>query len=229
MEEAVTDIDDKPFATISNKRTLQFGIIAIVLVVLLIGTCTWTGARKGAIRRENALEAQYRDNQNELSSYIAGAREQFSAVLTQTAALERILTEAVKGRYEQNGTPQGGLINVLREAYPNLGDLSLYNRLVDFIQSKREAYKNVQSKLLDMIREYEDYLSESITRGWALSGYPSRGLEARVGDKVYKGEAALDQMKIIVLTKEAEKAYESGEDTPLDFSNPNSTTSSTAG
>ena len=215
--------------SLSKGKMILIGVGVLVLI-LLFGVCsTYTGSRSGAVRKENALEAQYRANQNELSSYQAGAREQFGAVLTQTAALERILSDAVKGRYEGGGGGQqpgtgGALFSAIREAYPNLGDLSLYNRIVDYIQSKREAYKNVQNKLLDMIADYENYLSSGLVRGVALSGYPSRGLEARVGNKVYKGSAALDQMKQIVLTKEAQKAYETGEDKPLDFSNPNATT-----
>jgi uncharacterized protein YeeX (DUF496 family) len=137
--------------------------------------------------------------------------------------LNRIIEDAVKGRYEGEGqqpgqgTGQGALFSAIVEAYPQL-DLSIYDRIVDYIQGKREAYKNVQNKLLDMIQDYENYLADSVFRQAFLSNFPSNRLEARVGKTTYKGAAALDKMKEIVLTAEATKAYEEGEEEPLDFS-----------
>lgn len=205
--------------TMPKRNIILLAGVGLLVLLVLVGLVRYSSVRKEAINQENALEQQYRANQNELSSYTAGAREQFSVVVAQTAALERILGNAVKGRYEGEGQHPGtggALFSAIKEAYPDL-DLSAYNRIVDYIQSKREAYKNVQNKLLDMIASYENYLTESIFRSPFLGSFPSKGLEARVGRKVYKGEDALDQMKNIVLTPQARNAYETGDDTPLEF------------
>lgn len=208
---------------LSKKQMIIGGAILAIVVIFFSGVGCYSSARKGAINKENALEAQYRANQNEISSYKAGAREQFSVAVAKTDALNRIIEDAVKGRYEGAGQKPGtggALFSAIKEAYPTL-DLSVYDRIIDYIQGKREAYKNVQNKLLDMIQDYENYLSDSLTRQALLSNFPSNRLEARVGDTVYKGDAALQKMKQIVLTKEAEKAYENGEEEPLDFSGQN--------
>lgn len=214
---------DQPSFTMDRRRMITFGAIGVLFVVFLGGVCGYNGVRKEAINKERSLNAQYRSNQNELSSYKAGAREQFSVAVASTNALNTIIEDAVKGRYEGDtgAQPTGGaLFSAIVEAYPNLDrNTGIYERIVDYIQGKREAYKNVQNKLLDMIADYENYLSDSIFRQPFLSNFPSNRLEARIGNNPpAKGEAALEEMKRIVLTAEASKAYESGEEEPLDFS-----------
>lgn len=51
---------------------------------------------------ERQLNAQYLSNQNYLSTYIAGFYEQSNVLSAQSDQLDRILTDAVKGRYEES-------------------------------------------------------------------------------------------------------------------------------
>lgn len=61
-----------------------------------------------------------------------------------------------------------------------------------------------------MLRSYDTYRTADIYRSFALSfmSFPSNNLEARLGTQVVRGMEARDQMYLIVLTKDAKKAYE---------------------
>lgn len=202
-------------------------IITIAVIVVLLGlimsVISWfTGMYSEVVTMERQLNAQYLSNQNYLSSYIAWFYEQSSVLSSQSDQLDKILTDAVKWRYEDSGwfSSKGALFSAISEAYPEASTTALlqnWSKIQDYITSQREGYKNVQDKLLDMLRSYDTYRTADIYRSFALSfmSFPSNNLEARIGAQVLKWDAAREQMYLIVLTKDAKKAYESGEMAPL--------------
>ena len=134
--------------------------------------------------------------------------------------MNKIIADAVKGRYDgkmQPGTG-GALFSAISEAYPDLSNnLDVYDKIVDYVAAKREAYKQTQNKLLDMLRAYDTYREDGLIRSVLVRslGFPSQGLEARIGTSVKRGHEARDQMYLIVLTEDAKQAYETGTDKPL--------------
>lgn len=195
--------------------------------LLIIGTCSFgsfNGIYNGSVERENRLNAQYQDNQNYLSAYISGFFEQVSVVKAGGAQLNTVLEDAVKGRYEGKTSAQpgtGSLFSAILEAYPeaSLAELQRnWGKIQSFVEAQREGYRNIQSKLLDMLREYDVWRQRGLIRRFFVNfvGVPSERLVARIGDKKWTGQEALDKMFQIVLTAEAKRAYETGEQAPLE-------------
>jgi len=175
--------------------------------------------RSEGIKLETSLSAQYLDNQNELSSFKASFYEQIGVANLKSDKLDQIIEDAVKGRYEgkmQPGTG-GSMFSAITEAYPDLkGQLDLYDRIVDFVRAGREAYKQKQSKLIDMLRAYDLWRQDGLVKSFFLGKFfPSDALKARIGANVKSGPQALEQMYIIVLTSDTKQAFETGVDAPM--------------
>ena len=195
---------------------ITLGVVAALVVVAISLYGYVNNMRSAGITHETALNAQYLDNQNELSSFKSSFYEQVGVANLKSDKLDQILEDAVKGRYEGKMEPGtgGSMFSAITEAYPDLkGQLDLYDRIVDFVRAGREAYKQKQSKLLDQLRAYDKWRQDGIVK--SVLGIPSDALEARIGTKVPRGVAARDQMYVIVLTSDTKKAYETGVDEPM--------------
>src|SRR3990167_9253962 len=153
--------------------------------VFIVGISVYgyfNGVRNELVRQETALNGQYQDNQNELSSYEVSFYEQTGLANLKSEKMDKIITDAIKGRYEgKDGQPvergQGGaFFSAIVEAYPDLrGQLDVYDKIISFVASGREAYKAKQSKQLDMLRAYESYRQTGWVRSLFVNwiGYPS--------------------------------------------------------
>ena len=196
------------------------GIPAFVLLFGLFTYNKFNGIVNDGVKRETRLTAQYLDNQNELSKFISGFHEQFGIADAKAAQLDLILSDAVKGRYSEGSTAQpvgGQFISAIIESYPDLQGLSSYDRIMDYVAAGRESYKQQQTKLLDMIREYDTWRRSGILHRQLVNvaGYPSSDLRAQVGTTSVTGDAALEQMRLIVTTSDTKVAYQTGTLEPL--------------
>lgn len=204
----------------ANRKVWIGAALALVLLFSFMG---FNGVQKDMVKKETALSAQYLDNQNELSTYISKIKEQVGLQNTATAALDKVLTDAVKGRYDQGSSAQpggGALFSAIIEAYPDLSkNQEGYQLILNSISSGREAYKNAQTKLLDMLRDYDTWRNSGFVHSKVASmvGAPSNNLVARIGTQTSRGQDALDQMYVIVLASNAVDAYKSGTLDPLDL------------
>jgi|GEM_PF-4625640 hypothetical protein len=202
------------------------GVIAALGIGIVFAFVSWLmGMYSTTVTMERQLNSQYLSNQNYLSTYISGFYEQSGVLVAQSDQLDRILTDAVKGRYDGGFSADGALFSAVVEAYPEASTTALlqnWSKIQDYIVSQREGYKNIQDKLLDMLRNYDTYRTAEPLRAIALSimGFPSKNLEARLGTTMTTGEVARNQMYLIVLTKDAIKAYESGVMDPLKVPTP---------
>lgn len=208
---------------LANRKLVTAIAVGLVgLIVLIWLFASFNGTQKDMVKREQALSAQYQDNQNELSKLVLSVREMLGVATTANDKLNEVLTDAIKGRYEGDtgANPTGGaFFSAITEAYPDLAaNSALYQKVQDAIASGREAYKNKQTKLLDMLREYETWKNSGFVHSKMASmvGAPSDNLVARIGTSVSRGQDALDQMYVIVLAGEAKEAYTTGEDPGLD-------------
>lgn len=200
-------------------------VIGLVLLVIVggIGYYIYTvvdGVQREGVALETELSKQYQVNQNELSAYVSGFYEQLGIADRKSDKMDKIIEDAVKGRYDGKTSAQPGqgtLFSAIVEAYPDLGGLAIYDKIVDYIQVKREAYKNAQNKLLQQLSDYSKWRNSGILRKYLIRmvGHPSDALRAQVGTSYVTGQAALDKMYIIVLTSDTIKAYETGIQDPL--------------
>lgn len=196
------------------------GLLALVLLVGAFSTAN--RVQKQGIAYETQLTAQYLDNQNELSTLVSNFYEQLGIADAKSEKMDQIIVNAVKGRYDDTGVQFGGtdgaLFSAMVEAYPDLAGLNIYDQVAATISAGREAYKQKQTKLLDMLRTYDDWRQAGLIHRMIVSavGFPSITLRAQIGEEAVTGQAALDQMYVIVTTSQARAAYEDGNLDPLE-------------
>lgn len=215
---------------IGTYRIPKFLWIIPIVLVLFFGAVfmfnTFNTIQKTSVTKETRLSAEYLNNQNELSSYIVTIKEKLQIADRKTDKLDQVLSDAVRGRYDGHTSAQPGqgqLFSAITEAYPEI-DLTTYDKVSDAISAGREAFKNKQSQLLDLLREYDRWRQSGLVNSqfikWA--GVPSNKLVARVGDTQFRGEQALEQMYKLVLAEEATDSFKTGTLTTVDL-NPTTT------
>lgn len=243
------EASNPPFLDFVKRHTISLvalGVAALLAVIVVVWCVTsYSGARNGLIDRESGMNAQYQANQAELDAFVKKVNEEFQVAGVKRDALDKVLSDAVKGRYDNTNatpaTPNGNvqsksLISALQEAYPNLGGLDVYDRIVTEISSGRENFKQVQVKLLDMIRDYESYRKHGLTHSFWINrvGYPE--LQANLGRLpaslqcgepvqangacVLHGKLALAQMHTIVTSGDTSGSFATGQEGPLTFTTP---------
>jgi len=209
--------------TAKTKKLLIAGIAGLlVLIIALVGYGNINAINTEGVQRETALIAQYKDNQNELSTYILQFKESLGIADRGADKLDEIILNAVKGRYgdDANGVdPTGGsMFSAIAEAYPDLTATSeSYAKVQDLVVSGRNAYKNKQTKLLDMVRDYQTWSETGLIKRQMIDflGFPSKSLKVTDDGVTYRGEDALERIERIVLTSDGVDAYETGEQDPL--------------
>ena len=212
-------------ASITKHYKLLIGaLVFFLIIIVLYGTAN--GIYNVGVQYEQQLNKEYVDAQNYLSTYISGFTEQTGVARVAGDQLDKVLLDAVKGRYE-NTSAGGGyqvnspFFNALVEAYPEASTaqlVKLWENVQTYVAGGREGYRNKQSKLLDELRVYETWrLSGLVNRVFVgILGFPSQNLVAQIGeDRSIRGAAALDKMNQIVLTSSTLDAYNNGTLDPL--------------
>lgn len=206
-----------------NKKTLVFigAIVATFAVVIggfaIAGLGYYNNVRNDAIEWEGKLNAQYKVNQNSLSTYALKFNDSLGLADREAEKVGTILVDAISGRYNENdllsSSEEGPLFAAVQEAYPDTSDVSEAYRLVqEAALSGREEYAQEQDRLTNMISGYNVWKDSGLLKSQVvkLAGFPSDRLQARVGDTVYKGTAALEKMDQLVQTEESIEAYDTG-------------------
>jgi hypothetical protein len=198
-------------------------ITIVILGVILVGFFSLYGytnnLRSQSLDWETQLNAKYLSNQNFLSGYISTFYEQVGIANLKSDKMDQIILDAVKGRYGNTGfSSNGALFSAITEAYPDVKGLNIMDRVMDTIAAGRDGYKNKQDDLVDTLRGFDKWRQDGWTQSFIIEhviGIPSHRLQARIGDHVVYGQAALEKMQQIVLTSSAKQAYETGTMEPL--------------
>jgi uncharacterized protein (UPF0333 family) len=185
------------------KKLYQKGSAAIIalvsiLVVIVLAAVfcfmSYVSAHNFAVGIEAQLKAAKANNENILAQY--GQKLQESTQVPDMARddIVKVVKAAIEGRYGDNGSQAA--IQVLREQNPNV-DPQLYRTIQAMIESGRDEFKQGQTKILDIIRNYETNL-----------GYFWRGLMLRTAGFP---KLNLDDYKI-VSTDRAQEAFKNGKE-----------------
>jgi hypothetical protein len=199
--------------------------MAVVTVVLAfpVGICSFLSVdqiKTQAVSQETALDAQYVQNQNVLSTYVTSYEEQLGIANLQSSKIQGIITSAVAGQSNLKDLLDPGkspLYSALAEAYPNV-TLAQYQQLMQYIQDGRNAFQASQSQLLQMLGQFDSWRDSGfIFHPWlvSLSGAPNSNLHVIVGNKTLTGSAAEAQMWQIVRNPTAVASINSGLASPL--------------
>jgi hypothetical protein len=207
-----------------RKPKFVIGGIAVILVLILgIGAInTYTDVRNTGRSQELSMNAQWKNMQTRYGQFRIGMTDKLNIAREKREAISKILTDAVTGRYDKPGaagTVDGGKVfSVIVEAYPDLKGLNIFDELIRDIQAGREAFAKDQEQMADQVRSYNDwrttgsFLHPTFVR-WA--GFPSDVLEARIGEKVYRGQEALDKMSLVFVGADTQKIFDTGVDAPV--------------
>ena len=179
------------------------------------------------VQYETSLTASYQKNQTELDTYHKKIKEAVGIANVKSDKLDQVLRNAVSGRYGDsnaagNRQGQGGaFFSAIVEAYPDIrGQLDLYDRIAERVFSGREAFKQKQNALLGEVQAYEVWMNDGLVQSIMIKrviGAPTDLLQARIGTKVLRGQAALDQIRLVVTSKGTNESFESGQEEAIDF------------
>lgn len=177
---------------------LVIGILASVvgLIVIVVAACfmSYVSANNYGAAVEAQLRAQYSNNQNILTGYYQKIKEAAQVPDMYAEDLKKVTTAAIQGRYGDKGSQ--ATFQWLKEQNPQL-DVKVYTKLQQIIEAGRDEFKNGQSKMLDIKRQYE-----------AQQGFFWRGMWLRIAG--YPKEDMSKYKPVIV--DSVEKAFEKGKE-----------------
>jgi hypothetical protein len=186
---------------------------AVVIVLVAIILITKNNVTNAGNKKEATLNSQYLDAQNFLSDCEVKTVQAANVATAQVTAFDKVITDAVKGRYSAGSSAQvgnGAFFSAIREAYPDLSSLA-FNKVLDIVNGCRTDYRGKQSELLDRLRDFDSWRTGSLTVRTFGGGFPNDNLKARLGDQVLHGRDAEDKMFVIILTGSALKEYQNGQ------------------
>lgn len=196
-------------------------VVATLIIVVISFISSVNNTRNTLIQKEQSLVAQYQSNQNELSTYILQFKESMGVADAGSEKLNKILTDAISGRYDNNMQPGtgGSMFSAITEAYPDLtATTASYAKVQDLVVSGRNQYRNAQNLLLDKVRDYETWTKSGFVNSFIIKNVlnaPTSDMKVTVGANTFRGQDALDKMSQLVLIQEAINSYETGTTEPL--------------
>lgn len=144
-----------------------FGILALFAGVLF---ASYVSAYNLGNNYEKVIVAQYKNNQNILSSYYNKIEELVQVPSMYKDDFKEIVTASMQGRYGADGSRAS--FQWLKEHNINF-DASLYKNIQQNIEAGRNEFQQSQTMLLDKRRQYETDLGTFWTGMWLrLAGYP---------------------------------------------------------
>lgn len=208
---------------LKKPKVIIGGLIALTVLIGLFSLIgTYTSVRNEGRSQELALTRQFKATQTQYGQFRTSVYDQLSIAREKRDALDKILVDAVSGRYDKktgnNEIDRQAVFSAIKEAYPELSGLDIYDKIIVQIQAGREAFARNQEQLQDMIRSYDQWRTTgSLLHPWFVEqlGFPSDLLEARIGDKVYRGTDAYDKMSRAIVGSDTSAIFESGTDKPL--------------
>ena len=204
-----------------KKALIGLAVFAgIVVVAALYCISVYTSVRNAGNTKEAALSAKYSSIQADYGQWRLGVTDSLGIAREKRGAMDQILTHAIEGRYNKPGSPQvdnGKLFSAISEAYPDLTGLNIYDKILDYVKQGREKFSANQAALQALVQDYNTWRTTGsflhpMIAGWL---FPSGNLKARVGDRTYTGEEALEKMSRVIVGGDTTQIFDSGNDTGI--------------
>ena len=159
------------------KAGLIVGGIVLSVILLIVGVIatSYISANNYGVTVEAQLRAERSNNQNILAGYTQKIKEAAQVPEMYVADLTKVTEAAIKGRYGNEGSK--AVFQWLKEQNPNL-DSRIYVKLQQIIESGRDEFKNGQTKMLDVKRQYETQLGYFWRGMWLrIAGFPKVNMD----------------------------------------------------
>jgi hypothetical protein len=185
------------------------GVVVLAVFLGIVGFMIANGITNSGNTKQEDLIARYNDTTNVLSDCLVKTKQSVGTADANTDALDRVITNAVRGRYTEGSTAQpgnGALFSAIKEAYPDTQGLSdRFGDVMIVINGCRTDFKNSQSVLQNDVADFNKWRTGSFTvRNFGGNDFPSEALEITVNDKPVTGMDALRQMRKLVVVSEAQ-------------------------
>lgn len=175
----------------NDKKMSMGSIMAIIAVVILVlGTVVGINTmsnRKTIIKLEKSIEAKYESNKVEYDKMIKTAKETLQVADIYADEFKEIYTGLIEGRNQDENL----LFKLVKESNPEF-DSSMYKSVQRGISEDRQKFANSQERLLDMIREYNEFVEIKFITSMILNREPK------------------DLSKYTVTSTSTQEAFESG-------------------
>lgn len=126
-----------------------------ILFMFMIGLCSVVGTNNNLIKKEQALKAQYEQNQNVYDNYWKKVKEIAQVPDMYADKLKDVYTAAIEGRYGKSGMKAQWAW--VKEQNPQFSDKT-FIKIQQVMEGGRKDFENNQKILLDMKRDYETSL-----------------------------------------------------------------------
>ncbi len=207
-----------------NKISKPLVIVGALVLVLIITIVSFLGyfsnVKNEGLKHETNLSALDKVNIGELSNLTLKAQETLGIAEKGNEQIGAILSDAIAGRYgnDVNQGTDGKLFSAITEAYPDLTkNTAMYEKVMDVIIVGRDKFQNQQTIMADKVSAYNYWRNEGLIRPMVVKmlGIPSENLKAVRGGETFTGLDALKKMDQVIASKEATKAFETGELEPI--------------
>lgn len=211
------------------KKLIILGVVGVAVVgFFLYAANVYKTTRNEGNAKELALTGKFKSMMGEYGQDRMAVTDSLGIARENADAMDKILQNAVSGRYNKEGgkgeVDSNLLFKAISEAYPDLSGVSdLYKKVLDYVIEARKKFGQKQSEIATAVQEYQTWrttgsLLHPIFASWM--GYPSNLIEIRVGDKVYRGQEALDKMSTAIVGSDTNRIIDTGVDEQLVPSTP---------
>lgn len=218
MSDSNSDSKARALSSIIPKGMIKWIVIGVVALLLIIMGIALYSTSQSVIsegnKREATLSAQYANGANVLSNCVVQTKQSAGLAVAQSAQLDKILTDAVGGRYDNGGTAvdSGKLFSAIQEAYPDLSGLDKTFQLVlATINGCRDDFKNQQTVVLSSVSDFKAWRTGSWkVRTLGGDKFPDENLSIDILGIKATGPAALKKMSHPIVESTTNKTYQDG-------------------
>ena len=159
---------NKQKGAISTGAVIGLGFAGFILAILIVAATSYISANNYGARIEAQLNAEYDNNQNILAQGQQKVLEAAQVPAMYKDDFKELIAADIQGRYGPNGSQ--ATFQWLKERELNV-DAQLYRKIQQLVESYRDEFKNSQTKMIDVRRQYE-----------AEQGLFWRGMWLRIAD-----------------------------------------------
>ncbi|MNK86384.1 hypothetical protein D3C87_1062950 [compost metagenome] len=140
-------------------RTDKLIILGSIAAIIILLASVLFGAYINTTNQEIRIHEHYEAKQKDITNVYDDVWKTISQTAQVSedyrASFDSIYSHIMSDRYSKG---DGSLMKWITESNPQF-DTSLYNRLAVTIESKRGEFKNAQTELLDVVRNYNTFIS----------------------------------------------------------------------